>query len=278
MSPPGTSRPRRVAATLEEVRRYFESDCDAVSSPLSAFGVLTPYGQEFLRRFDHCLRDRIILDAGAGRGVVAVEVAHAHSAFVIALDFSDWVREIPPEAHPIKGELSRLPLPDGAIDTVICLEVLEHTINPDQVIAELWRVLRPGGSLILSTPSYLNMAGLLKICLEACGLYEKDTFAPFDAWKPKVLERGMIATRVHHMLRKQGFAVSKVEGAEIFDAWLPFANRIPGLFENRSFLRLRETIDRASSWPLIKWLSLHGVFHAVRPFDRAEDRDLTRSA
>jgi ubiquinone/menaquinone biosynthesis C-methylase UbiE len=258
---------RPASATRDQVRRYFESDRDAVSSPLSAFGVLTSYGHDFLARYAECIRGQRVLDAGAGLGVVAAEMARAYGAFVVALDYADWVHTIPTCAHPVQGELLQLPLADGTMDAVVCFEVLEHTLDPVQAIAEMWRVLRPGGSLLLSTPSYLNAAGALKVLLEGVGIYGKDTFAPFDEWKPKVLERRITATWMQRTLRRQGFLIARVEGAEIFDAWIPFANRIPGLFQSARFLKLRAWVDRSASWPVLRWLSLHGIFHAVRPGD-----------
>jgi 2-polyprenyl-3-methyl-5-hydroxy-6-metoxy-1,4-benzoquinol methylase len=255
----------RRPATAMDVRYYFESDATVVSSPLTVFGRLTSYGRDFLERFAPHVRGRRVLDAGAGLGVVSVELAHHYGAFVVALDYSHWVTGIEREAHPVQADLMCLPLADLSFDTVICMEVLEHTLNPDQALAEIWRVLRPGGALILSTPSYMNVAGVLKVVLESCGVYERDTFAPFDSWKPKVLERRLTAFGVWRILRRHGFRVQRVEGAEIFDAMLPFANRIPGLFENEHFLRLRARVDRSSSWPLVKWFSLHGIFLAERP-------------
>jgi SAM-dependent methyltransferase len=45
-----------------------------------------------------------------------------------------------------------LPFPPSAFDTVVCLEVLEYAWEPAKVVSEMGRVLRPGGSLVLSTP------------------------------------------------------------------------------------------------------------------------------
>jgi SAM-dependent methyltransferase len=39
-----------------------------------------------------------------------------------------------------------------SFDLVLCSEVIEHIAEPDRVLAGLWRVLRPGGALVLSTP------------------------------------------------------------------------------------------------------------------------------
>ncbi len=45
-----------------------------------------------------------------------------------------------------------LPLRAGAVDTVLCTQVLEHTPNPARMMAEMARVLKPGGHLILTAP------------------------------------------------------------------------------------------------------------------------------
>lgn len=45
-----------------------------------------------------------------------------------------------------------LPFRAGAFDAVLCTEVLEHVPEPNQVLAEVARVLRPGGSLVLTVP------------------------------------------------------------------------------------------------------------------------------
>jgi len=49
------------------------------------------------------------------------------------------------------GEI--LPLPDASVDVVTCFEVLEHVASEKAVLAELRRVLRPGGRLVISVPN-----------------------------------------------------------------------------------------------------------------------------
>jgi len=44
------------------------------------------------------------------------------------------------------------PVPDAAYDSAICLEVLEHVPNPFRAVAEIHRILKPGGILVLSVP------------------------------------------------------------------------------------------------------------------------------
>ncbi len=51
------------------------------------------------------------------------------------------------------SDATRLPLADDSVDTLITLEMLEHVPDPRSVVAELARVLKPGGTVFLSVPS-----------------------------------------------------------------------------------------------------------------------------
>jgi SAM-dependent methyltransferase len=50
------------------------------------------------------------------------------------------------------GWLEYLPFEDDEFDAVVCCDVLEHVLDPTVVVAELWRVLKPGGALIVRVP------------------------------------------------------------------------------------------------------------------------------
>lgn len=74
------------------------------------------------------------------------------------------------------GPAESIPYPNGYFDAILLLDVLEHVPAPDLVVAEMYRVLRPGGELIVSVP---NM-GLLHLA-DSLNLYQAlltDNFAP----------------------------------------------------------------------------------------------------
>jgi len=60
-----------------------------------------------------------------------------------------------PEARheAAEGSLVDLPFKDNEFDFVLCTEVLEHIPDDARALSEIWRVLRPGGLVLLSTPT-----------------------------------------------------------------------------------------------------------------------------
>ncbi|MEQ8369797.1 MAG: class I SAM-dependent methyltransferase [Alphaproteobacteria bacterium] len=57
-----------------------------------------------------------------------------------------------PASRFIQGGFPALPADDGAFDLVVCTEVVEHIKDDRQAIGELWRIVRPGGWLLLTVP------------------------------------------------------------------------------------------------------------------------------
>jgi SAM-dependent methyltransferase len=111
----------------------------------------------------------LVLDAGAGFGRHAYEVARLGGR-IVALDYADdEVRttratfgamlqegQIAADSYvgALRGDATHLPFPDDTFDRVITSEVLEHIQDDVSAIAELVRVLRPGGSFACTVPSW----------------------------------------------------------------------------------------------------------------------------
>lgn len=54
----------------------------------------------------------------------------------------------------VRGVLESAQLPDASADVVVMLHVIEHVPDPVGTLREIWRILRPGGHLVLETPRY----------------------------------------------------------------------------------------------------------------------------
>jgi SAM-dependent methyltransferase len=101
---------------------------------------------------------RTVLDAGCGVGYGSAMLARAGAGEVVGLDLSakaiDAAREAAPaNASFVAGDVHALPFAAGRFDLVVCFEVIEHVEAQDDVIAELARVLAPGGVLAISSPN-----------------------------------------------------------------------------------------------------------------------------
>lgn len=91
----------------------------------------------------------ILLDIGCGDRPYQLLLPHVHRYVGMDLD----ARRRP----DVVGAAEQLPFRDRVADTVLCTEVLEHSPEPEQVLREIRRVLRPGGTLILTTPMCWNL-------------------------------------------------------------------------------------------------------------------------
>ena len=115
----------------------------------------------FLRK--HVEPGQRVLDVGCGEGVFAAELALS-GAQVLGIDVAEEPLRRARARHP-KLELKLVdvagpwPLQDGAFDVVWAGEVIEHVADTAVWLSEVRRVLRSGGSLLLSTPA--NAPGAL---------------------------------------------------------------------------------------------------------------------
>lgn len=107
-----------------------------------------------------------LLDLGCGGGRHAFEAAR-RGAGVVALDadlaeikdvaamFSALGAQTPTEGRAVGGDALHLPFPDGCFERVVAAEVLEHLPDDESALAELVRVLGPGGILAVTVPAWL---------------------------------------------------------------------------------------------------------------------------
>jgi SAM-dependent methyltransferase len=122
---------------------------------------------------------RRVLDDGAAFGFTTVRVDRAlrrrsPAGLAVGMEYDPTyvaqARDGQPRLRLVRGSAAGLPFADGAFDAVLLLDVLEHLPAEAPAIAEAWRALRPGGTLILSVPyrgplawaDSLNLYGALR--------------------------------------------------------------------------------------------------------------------
>jgi SAM-dependent methyltransferase len=133
--------------------RLAASQPSAVSPRLAAFIAESPLERRAIHAFLRSAAATMptgtrVLDAGAGEAPYRELFAHCDYRT------TDWSSSVHPGAAQadIVASLDDLPVADGSFEIALLTQVLEHVVDPIAVLAELRRVLVPGGRLLLTVP------------------------------------------------------------------------------------------------------------------------------
>lgn len=102
-----------------------------------------------------------LLDIGCGDGTYTLLLKKALKAdeavgIEISAEAVGALKEKGIKAYQLDIDEQSFPFEDDSFDFVYCGEIIEHVFNPDHLLAEVARVLKPGGKCIITTP---NLAG-----------------------------------------------------------------------------------------------------------------------
>jgi malonyl-CoA O-methyltransferase len=149
--------PRRAAAPAgldtglrREIRRSFdEASRDEEHFPAT----IDPRIQhvQVLLKFFGNLADRQVLDVGCGKGRFArVLLERNPEAKICGLDISEEMLAcVPAGILKVSGYMTELPFAASTFDCIYATESLEHAVEIDRAVAEMCRVLKPGGKLVI---------------------------------------------------------------------------------------------------------------------------------
>jgi SAM-dependent methyltransferase len=109
--------------------------------------------QRFRAAYPHIREGSRVCDLGCGLEAAFLDYASKRVAYGVGVD--DQVEDgLRGRWRRVRADLrSPLPFPSGDFDHVVMLAVLEHLTEPEIVLRETYRVLAPGGSLIMTWPS-----------------------------------------------------------------------------------------------------------------------------
>lgn len=195
---------------------YFDLDarCRALSQTVGELAARHAHGR--------------VLDAGAGRLTYRALIAPHAKQYVSA----DLVAARPD--LDVVCDLGAIPFQAGAFDTILCIEVIEHTRTPGRILRALRHALADDGTLIVTAPHIMYLHG-----------------EPHDYFR--YTKYGLVA-----MLEAAGFETTSVRsvggllafvGSLCSDVGLSGMSRIPGLFPlafaaNRLFVRTLCSLER----------------------------------
>jgi len=97
------------------------------------------------------LSGKRVLDVGCGKGRFArVFLEKNPGAVMYGLDISEkMLLRVPAAVGAVSGSMTELPFEDSSFDFVYATESLEHAVEIDRAVAEMCRVLKPGGKLAI---------------------------------------------------------------------------------------------------------------------------------
>jgi len=88
--------------------------------------------------------------------------------------------------HTYNCDIAKMPIKDSSYDVALCTAVLEHVIDPDAVIVEIYRVLKDGGKLLITVPQCIG------------------EHSPYNYFN-------FVRGGIEHLLNKNGFIVNETK-------------------------------------------------------------------
>ncbi len=115
---------------------------------------------------------RRVLDIGCGQGLghelLAPDFAEVHGVDGTEAAL-ERARARGTRVARVDLEAEALPYPDAHFDAILCLDVVEHLVDPARLVREIARMLQPGGQAVVTTPNARSIRQLARIALAGRG-------------------------------------------------------------------------------------------------------------
>jgi ubiquinone/menaquinone biosynthesis C-methylase UbiE len=152
------------------------------------FGILAPVYEKFIKprepeRLIELLELPVggrLLDVGGGTGRVSGFLVDLVDEVIIA----DLSQKMLNQSHsksgllPVCSHSEKLPFSEGTFERVIMIDALHHVCDQSQTAAELWRVLKPGGLIVIEEPNIQHWGVKLVALGEKLALMRSHFLAP----------------------------------------------------------------------------------------------------
>ena len=134
---------------------FYESIADSFDSVVNMYDTTKRLEVIFNELLPKKIKGKKLLDAGCGTGWASAWAAE-RGAKVTSMDVGDkLLKEVAKKCKSkrVKGSILEMPFRTNSFDIVVSTEVIEHVEDPQKAIKEMFRVLKPGGVLALTTPN-----------------------------------------------------------------------------------------------------------------------------
>jgi SAM-dependent methyltransferase len=174
--------------------------------------------RNFARAFKKHVRDSgLVVDIGTGHGAM-IQIAYG----CLGPDFTYWATDLSESnlalaeavfqklGIPVRTEVTdasvNLPLEDNTAAVVVCSEVIEHIPEPEGLLREAWRILKPGGIAVFSTPNASNPMPRISRRDE-----ESDSVEETERWSPGYGHVSVLGRREwQEHFKKTGFEILQI--------------------------------------------------------------------
>lgn len=245
MSTPGKGDCRsEAAANRADIAGFFDEMSVGRNEKINANPIVA-YEQQVrsvtvLRLLD-AKQGEVILDIGCGNARDILQILRA-GAQVVGVDISEGM--VSAAKHDLAscgfdhvmlqvGDATKLHFPDQKFDKILCSEVIEHIPDAQKALTEMWRVLKPGGSVVLSTPNPNSWYGIERYIVWQ-GILRRKWNHPFDEWRSMATLEKMVVSA--------GFCPSVKTGACYVPGFLVTYFVLPRLVQ-RALLKCVECIE-----------------------------------
>jgi arsenite methyltransferase len=212
---------------MNEILHY---DDDASNKLLEAYRTpdIQTQRHEFLK-FVMTGKGKKILDVGSGPGFLTTDLANTvgPSGWVCGIDISDLMLALAkthcahqPWVEFRKAEATRLPFSDQSFDVVVSMQVLEYIIDIYAALSELYRVLRPGGQVVIMDTDWDSLVWYSATPERANRILAEWSNHVANPYLPRTLTQQLL---------KAGFQVERLEIIPIFNPHYDadtFSNRL----------------------------------------------------
>ncbi|MDM8568723.1 class I SAM-dependent methyltransferase [Thiotrichales bacterium HSG1] len=186
------------------------------------------------------------LDIGCGSGGIVNAIAPKVKS-IIGIDPEPWTRWTEFQAthtnlHFLNESVENLSCTDNSVDVIICNQVYEHVPNPQDLITEIYRILKPGGYCYFAGPNLLFPV-------------EPHVFWPFVHWLPR-----KFAVKFMHFCGSKGILDAYSANYWTLKKWFSsfeIYNVIPYIIKNPD-----KYAKTAWWWKIMSYLP-HYVLHAL---------------